>query len=480
MVNWCTFSNPMNFQSRKLFSLIFLLAAIAGFGMALSRWGATPPAGDLAAVARNLGGLSGGGPWDAFLVTLWQWGGEAALSRGRWAVTFLLWTAVFAIAGFGCLRLARNGRFFVAGGIVAISALAVGVFVFDAIRNWQRDRLPVRLSVPSELFLRLPRDGMVFANPTAMFWAPLFAADRPGEFAPMESTEDPAAWRAAARKAGAGAAIFAGPVSAYLPVLEHLMASRDWRLEEVSNAGFLLLRDGAPDAIAPDVSQWNLGGNLETAVYLAQLSDKLAAIGRLKDARAALDRARDLAPNEPDVQLAVARFAVRFEKWGDVLKAARAARRHGAPVGATGILEGKALLETGDLSGARNALEGVARAEPSNTQALLMLATVCRAQRDFISEAEVMEALVREARRQGMPEAGFLAYTGQAWAQAGQAIKAAASYREALATGGLNEEQTAVVEESLAIIESRSAEARAAADPFKKSNSHLDAKSRDN
>jgi tetratricopeptide (TPR) repeat protein len=480
MVNWKPYSNLMNFASRKLFSMatVILMACLGGFGMALGKFGATPTAGDLVAVARELGGRPGGGIVDKLWAMLWNAGGERGLSWGSWGLSFVLWSAVFVLVGWGCAgmagRLSVRLRGPIVGGVLSMCVVVVGTSVFFAIRDWQKARLPMRLTVPSELFLRLPDDGTIFANRAAIFWAPLFAPGRVDDFIAMEGLADPEEWRTAAREAGVGAAVFAGAVSTYRPILEHLMASRDWRLADISNAGFVMLRDGSPNIIGPDVRRWNLGGDTETALYLAQISDKLSAINRLSDARAALDRARNLARDQPEVQLAVARFAMRFEKWGDVRDAARAARRHGAPIAVGGILEAKAEIEIGDLTAARDLLEGIIRVEPSNTQALLMLASVCKAQRDFISEAAVMESLVREARGQGMPEAGYLAYLGQAYAQAGRAVKAAESYRQALASGGLNPEQTQVVKESLAIIESRSIEARRTTPSAEKLDSRLD------
>ena len=104
------------------------------------------------------------------------------------------------------------------------------------------------------------------------------------------------------------AVLLSGPVGEYRPLLDHLMASPDWHLAFVTNYGFLF-RYGSglpPRSLDP---AFRLGSDQETAVYLAQIAGYYDAIRRTADARACIERALELAPDNTTVLSHAATFA---------------------------------------------------------------------------------------------------------------------------------------------------------------------------
>jgi tetratricopeptide (TPR) repeat protein len=173
-------------------------------------------------------------------------------------------------------------------------------------------------------------------------------------------------------------------------------------------------------------------------------------------ARACVERALELAPKEPEVRLHAANFAAARERWQDVVSHTKAALRFEPRSATAHALLARALLESGDLSAARKAAQAALNVVPNDPGTLFLLARILREEKDYRSEAETLETLVTITKKSKLPNAAYLAYLAQSYAQVGNAAAATKNYKEALATGQLDAEQAAAIRESLEIIESRS------------------------
>jgi hypothetical protein len=429
--------------------------------MSLGLLGAVPHAGDYAAAARGIEASGGAVAWgDRLAGEVWRAWGAAGLSFVRWAVAWAGWSVGFCLLFFGGLALSGGfGRWRVRLGAVLVVVVAVACVwsVVAAVVGWGEARRDQRLFAPDGLVAMVPDGARVHVNPSARQAVVLFGSARGivPEDLPGGLPADPSAWRTSLRTDPVSSVLLAGPANEFRDLLLHLFESPDWRLAGMTHHGWVFSRDDGLDAPVPDVAAIELGSDTDTARCLALLSDRLDMIHAATAARAALKRAMELAPDDPQVLLHDARFQMARGRWNDVLPRAQAALRHGANRPYTLALIGRAHLESGNPAAAQEALEQALRADPSNPQVLLLLARTHRDNNDFTSEAETLERLVAVADRAGLPSAGYLAYLGQARARTGNAAAAAAAYRRALESHQLSDEQAQAVGEALTLIESR-------------------------
>ncbi|GAB4164457.1 MAG: hypothetical protein Fur0032_00360 [Terrimicrobiaceae bacterium] len=381
---------------------------------------------------------------------VWQLGGETGLGWLCWLVVFALGTAkailVLALAAWLAGRLGRRGWLVWLVAELGLAGWAVPLVVFSSIR-WSEDRL--RPDWPWDL-LREVSGSKAYLSPTAALLSGL-----EGEKADLEVSSrlarDPVEWRREARRSGWSAVVLAGSPAEYRQLLDHLVESPDWRLAAIRPGGFLYLRDGQLSCALPDIDGFDAGSRRATARSLARLSEKFEAIRNVGAARKAILRALELAPKDIEVLIHAAHFAAARERWHDVEEYAGDALgvRPGDPHAS--YLMALAALESGDLTLARDAVDRAA--SRSRDRSVLMLkARICRAQRDFLSEAETLRGLVAMYPAGSVARVEALVFLGQAWASAGQAPLALEAYREALDSDGLPPEQRADVEESVQVI----------------------------
>lgn len=447
----------MSVKNSKLISGAGLVAVglICGFLLSLGTFLAPASGSDLLAAARGLSGEGSIFP-DGVAAALWQAGGAAALAWSRWSVTFLsAWAIVCTVLWFANL-LAPRIR---AALQVAVVLVSVGVAI-PAVVHWETVRLNARLSLPLDLMKSLPSNrGEIYTNPSARQSMILYGKAiglRPPPVEASAACRSPTAWRAAMRERGWSVVLLAGPVTEYRPLLEHLRNSPDWKLGFIANSGWVFFREPGPDAPLPSAESIDLGSSRETAIYLAQLSERYEAMQETPQARAAIERAMELAPRDPTVLLYSARFAAARRKWGDVVSRCDAALRAGSKDPGVHGLSAHARLESGDPAAARESATAALRMSPQDLDTLFLMARIFRAENDFGGEARVLEKAVSVAQGAGIPEAGFLVFLGQSYARAGNAPGAIKSYRAALASGQLGSEQSEAVREALELVEARS------------------------
>ncbi|MEX1118535.1 MAG: hypothetical protein WEB60_07045, partial [Terrimicrobiaceae bacterium] len=445
-----------------------VLAVILGFVMALGLLGATPSGRALFSAAMGLaeaGQLGDPSLINILLGWVWRLGGSAALSFLLWAGCWLVWAVGFFLI-FAAASLVVNrhpGLQKVGGALLGIAVVWLcGNALWNAGWNWNQDRRDLTLVAPFELARLAQGEGhRIFANPSAH--ATLWLADVEPGASLMDSailSTQPSRWRSALRQNDWNAVILAGPPSEFQPLLEHLLTSPDWRLEALTNWGWLFRREPGPSNPLPKPEAVDRGSPVDSAIYLSQLSARFDVMKATVPARAAMERALELAPNDANVRIHAATFALVRERWQDVVAHARGALRANRSMSQAHALAARGYLESGDLDSAEKSATSALTLAPSDLSTRFLLARIQRSQGAYRAEAETLERLVSDSKNAGLPTAGHLAYLGQSYAQVGNAASAAKNYREALASNQLNEEQKAAVLEALEIIQTRSPDLR--------------------
>lgn len=441
------------------------LAVIFGFVMALGRLGATPSGAALFSAAKGLAKDSHLGEpslIDTILASVWSVGGSAALSFVLWVWDWLVWGIGFflvCVAVSFAVKKWPHLRRLVLPLLGVATLLLCGFALWNAVWNWNSSRRDLTLTAPIELTRLAKGEGnRIFSNPSAHATLLLLGV-QPGVSLVDSAvlSGQPSRWRSALREKDWNVVVLAGPSAEFQPLLNHLLTSPDWRLDALTNFGWLFKRERGPSIPLPKAEEIDLGNPADTALYLAQLSSRFDDMKASGSARAAIERALELAPKDPIVRLHAANFALARERWQDVGSHARASLRSDPSLSLAHALVARAKFESGDFESAEKSARSALQIAPSDLPTRFLLARIQRANRDFRAEAETLERVVEDAHKAGLPVAGYLAYLGQSYAQVGNAPAAAKNYREALATNQLDEEQTQAVREALAIIESRTA-----------------------
>ena len=461
MVSWLSDDYLMSNRIRKW---IPGLAAGLGFLVTVGLLGARPSGSALFSAARGLadGGHLGAPSFlDIVLAGAWRVGGEFLLSLVLWSGNWLVWgIGFFVVLKVGVLVVEKwqRLRWPVTGLIGVVVIFLCGSSLWNSFWNWQPDRRDLTLVAPVELARLAASEGSrVFANPQAH--ATLVLSGVQPDTSPRDSAVlaiEPSRWRAALREKDWNVVVLAGPHGEFQPLLDHLLSSPDWRLEKLTNSGWLFKRERGPSNPLPKPEEVDLGDPSDTAIFLAQLSSRFDAMGAPVAARTAIERALELAPDDAIVRLHAAHFAIERERWQDVVSHARAALRASPASSQAHALVARALFESGDYDSAEKSASAALAGSPSDLSTRFLLARIQRANRDFRSEAETLERLISDSETAGLPTAGYLGYLGQSYAQVGNAVSSAKSYRAALSSGQLNDEQAQAVREALEVVESRS------------------------
>jgi len=441
-------------------------ALICGFLHSLPHIGSPPSPSALASVARGLaasGGLGGFVPAsvaDRIAAAIWQSGGASGLAWWEGGSVFLVWSLIPLLAGILAILVAERWLS-AADGPAFLAALAAGVLLTGIpglVRGAFQRGKPV-FTLPTELVGHVLRDppGSVFADASALESLLLLA---PGITGTLNATDaralalQPVKWRAAMREKHWTTVVLTGPLSEYRPLLDHLIASPDWRLGCVSHHGFVFERRSGAQGEIPDPAIVRMGDDRETAVALAQLAQRLDAIREAVIARQALERALKLRPNDPDVLAESAAFRAGRNQWIEALSDCDRALARRPNSSYLLLLKARCLLELGRPGDAERA---VTRITPSDLYTLFLSARIARELHDYRSEAATLARLIQATREQtGAVPADYYVYLGQAYARQSDAANAVTNYELALNSPGIGPELAAEVREAIATIREKS------------------------
>jgi tetratricopeptide (TPR) repeat protein len=447
-----------------------IVSIFCGFFHALPNLGGLPSPAMLFSAARGLASmkkLAGYTPASfPDLVNAWLWngGGPSLLVWGNWLAVFVGWTLV-AFAALAVVwmvsRLLHDRRIqIILFGSTVLLLLATCVPDLQKILSANEKISHLSLLAPLELTRQVRKFSReeIFAPPVAQAHLLLFAPDVAGGISPEEAAKlvlNPPQWREALRSANWKAVLLTGPLAEYRPLLDHLITSPDWHLAALTNQGYLFLRGSGLPARSIDPETFQLSSDLETALYLAQISERYDAIRRSPDARACIDRAGKLAPDNATVLAHAATFAASHKRWQDAINLSNKALTIQPDFAQAKIVQALALLEIRQPEKAMDLVDQVLVQTPDDLYTLFLSARISKALNDHTREAETLEKIISLSTRSGLPVVNYQIYLGQAYASLGQATDALKNYRAVLANGHLNKEQAAEIQSAIDTIESR-------------------------
>jgi tetratricopeptide (TPR) repeat protein len=457
-------------SSFKYAILAVTASAICGFLHSLPLLGAPPTQAGLTAAIRGIASLQElDGYGTASLIDLmagrlWQSGGASLLATGQWLAVFAGWT-VAALAAFafvyGIVRLLNDAwvRRILCGS-AAILVLATCVPALWETIARRGDRVSdLSLLIPAELAdqVRALNQAKTFANPSALAHLLLLTSDSVERVSMADSvrlSSDPGQWREGLRGAKWNAVLLSGALGEYRPLLDHLNGSPDWHLASITNHGFLFLHGSGLPARSLD-GTFRCATDLETAIYLGQISTYYDAIRRTADARACIERALQLAPNNITVLSHAASFAAAHKRWQDAIGYSRAALAIDDRLSHAKLVQALALLETGEADKAQKIADEVLTQSPNDPYTLFLSARICRSLNDSAGEADSLEKLVAVGEKSAISTANYRIYLGQAYARQSLAEPALQNYRAALKSGQLDAKQAEEVQDAIKSIESK-------------------------
>jgi tetratricopeptide (TPR) repeat protein len=451
---------------------IFGVAAsiICGFLHSLPFLGGFPTQRSLAAAIRGLAslrkieGYGNASVTDLAAGRLWEAGGASLLANGQWLAVFAGWTLAtsFSLAVvYAIVRLLddRRSRAILFGSAIILAVATCVPPVWMSWRNRSEVASDFRLLLPLELAdeIRPLGKDQVFANPTALKHLLLLLPNGLSGLSLDDSARlalNPSQWREAFRRQRWAAIILSGPIGEYRPLLDHLLISPDWHLASVTNHGFLF-RHGPGLPPRPLEERFRFRSDHETALYLAQIAGYYEAIRRTGDARACLERAVSLAPENTSVLSHAANFAVAQRRWQDALAHSRKALEKNPNLGHAKLVQALALFETGETEQAEKLIDEVLLVSPNDSYTLFLSARIRRTLNDYSGEAASLERLVTNAKKAGFSPVDYQVYLGQAYAKQGLAEPALRSYRAALESDQLGPREKDDIREAIEAIESQ-------------------------
>jgi tetratricopeptide (TPR) repeat protein len=318
-----------------------------------------------------------------------------------------------------------------------------------------------RIQAPIDLIKEAKDRGAkkIFANPRAqpglrekdVALAPVNPDD-------ANAVQSGRAWRRLDRKVRFDAVLLAGPAGEYLPLLQHLATSPDFRLVRADNWGVLFVRElAAPyQPPSPDAAAKNLDSPVDRGIYLGQTALTLDAIGQTAAARKFSAAALEAAPNEAGVHVAAAALALSQKDYARAIQESeQAAKLHPHDLGALEIA-----ARTFAAAGATDQAFAVAQELKSHAPAddvnvLFLHARFANAAHAYGAEQESLEQLIRVAEKQKLPTSDYRVYLGQCYAKQGLARPALQQLELASKDPNLSAKQKADLATALETVRAR-------------------------
>ena len=333
-------------------------------------------------------------------------------------------------------------------GLLIAALLVAGLGTFEAFQASRSDIRDIRLLSPIDL-LEQAGEGRVFLNAPALSAARLLspgvASRAPDARSIRELAASPVRWREEDRRASFQAILLSVPLEESRPLVEMLNSSPEWHLAKIDNQG-LLYRRGREPAGKPMFSN-----KRDSALNHAQTAMVMHFLGKNKDAREWMSKARQTAPRDPLVLTQSATLAAALKQWPTTKKEAELALKEDPSSTQARYLLALALLETGNISGAAGESSALSANAPS---VLWLQARISREANDPTTEIAALEKLLALAEKQKEEPTIIHIHLAQAWAKRGFATQALENYNAAL-KGNLTPAQRKELENAKGTIQDR-------------------------
>lgn len=337
-------------------------------------------------------------------------------------------------------------------GLLVSAFLVAGLAAFEAFQASRSDIRDIRLLAPVDL-LEQAGEGRVFLNAPALSSARLLSPDlasrAPDARSIRELAASPVRWREEDRNTPFQSILLAVPLEDSLPLVEMLNSSPGWHLAKIDNQGLLYRRGKEPsDTSSADPMFAN---KRDTALHDAQTAMVMHFLGKNKEAREWMSKARQTAPRDPLVLTKSATLAAALKQWPATKKEAELALKEAPSSTQARYLLALALLETGNISGAAEESSALSANIPS---VLWLQARISREDNDPATEIAALEKLLALAQKQKEEPTIIHIHLAQAWAKRGFAPQALENYNAAL-KGNLTPAQRKELENAKGTIQDR-------------------------
>ena len=340
-------------------------------------------------------------------------------------------------------------------GLLIASLVVAALGFFESFQAARRDIRDIRLLAPVSIIEQVG-EGRVFLNAPALSAARLLAPDlasRSPDAASIKAlASSPVRWREEDRQDPFQSILLAVPLDESGPMVEMLKSTPDWHLTKIDNQG-LLYRRGTHGNSSENI-QTTFANTRESALHAAQTAMVMQFLGKNKDARELMGKARETSPGDPLVLIQSATLAAALEQWPTTKKEAELALKKDPSSTQARYLLALALLETGNTSSAA-AESATLSAQASRTPSVLWLqARISRQANDPTTEIAALEPLLALAQKQKEEPTLIHIHLAQAWAKRGFAAQALENYSAAL-KGNLTPAQRTELENARGTIQNR-------------------------
>ena len=363
--------------------------------------------------------------------------------------------AVFLASAWICKKLPANFQNRIRFGLIIAALVVAGLGAFKAFQASRSDIRDIRLLAPVDLFEQAG-EGRVFLNAPALSAARILSPDLASRATDARSIQvlasSPVRWREEDRSAHFQSILLAVPLEDSRPLVEMLNSTPEWHLTTIDNQG-LLYRRGAVGTQNKGTEK-AFANKRDSALHAAQTAMVMHFLGKNKDAREWMAKARQTAPRDPLVLTQSATLAAALKQWPTAKKESELALKEDASSTQARYLLALSLLETGNISAAAGESANLS-AKASNTPSVLWLqARISREANDPTTEIAALEKLLALAQKHKEEPTVIHIHLAQAWAKRGFATQALENYNAAL-KGHLTPVQRTELENAKGTIQDR-------------------------
>lgn len=397
---------------------------------------------------------------DRALAVAWNTAGINSAEILLFLLTFVPWLLLFILLALIASRLRLETASWIRS-LGLLGAIVLGLHGLLETHHARRSDLRTPELIGPLALAGTASTGRVLLDHRVSAFARMFGLPAHSDPSALADTlQSPLAWRTEHRKTPFSAVVLTYPFTTSRPLIEMLQAAPGWTLSLLDNQGIVFLASPAV-SVMPSVQQARdlFESPRDQALWLAQSSIVLDAVGQPSAATALLDEALALAPADDRVLTQAASLSAAHGKWQRAKSEARAAVDANPRSIPARYLLALTSMKTGALDSALEESEKLVRLAPHDASSHLLRARIADAAKDPATEAASLERLLTIAQSNNHPTEGIRILLGQAWARAGFPALALENHKAAL-NADLTPDQRKQIEESIEQIESRALSGR--------------------
>lgn len=273
---------------------------------------------------------------------------------------------------------------------------------------------------------------------------------------PDKQPADAAEWRKIDRSQRFDGVVLAGPINEFLPLLNHLVDSPDFRLSAVDNWGVIFTRNRSAPFEPPEPDSIAAASPAARAEILSQTALFLDAVRLARAADDYIKVALSDAPNAAAVNARAAALSLAGNRPEEALRRAdHALDADGSQLSALEI-KARALLAMGAADAAWQVAEKLKSAAPKDDMNVLYFhARLANSAGAYTREQDSLERLVALAEKHNLPTADYRVYLAQCYAHQGLARPALDQLEKASREPNLSPAQQSDIQTAIETVRNR-------------------------